>query len=213
VREYAAIESLIERLGRRYDTHVLQTLWRHAPVPADATLETWARAFAAALNARESDGQFEVQARLVNDAPALRVTRRFHGSTQLFNFDADFFAGTDYRRIAALRTATHGLLGEGASVSRGERNQTVASFDDAVAWLLAEARRGMHIQRYKGLGEMNPEQLWETTLDPAHRRLVRVNIEDAVASDQVFTTLMGDEVDPRREFIEKNALLVSNLDL
>jgi len=216
VREYAAVQDSIERLGRRYDHHVLQTLARLAPLPAtdQNSLNGWAERFFLALNEGGLVGDFAVKPVMGAEGPLLEVSRRFHGATQIFNFNHDFFAGSDYRRIAALRESTASLIGEGAQVKRGERQPVaVQSIDDVYAWLLNEARRGLGIQRYKGLGEMNPEQLWETTLNKANRRLVRVNIEDVVAADQIFTTLMGEQVEPRRDFIEKNALLASNLDL
>jgi DNA gyrase subunit B len=105
------------------------------------------------------------------------------------------------------------MIGEGAYVVRGEAREDVGSFKQAIAWLLDQARKGQYIQRYKGLGEMNPEQLWDTTINPATRRLMQVRIDDILTSDDIFTTLMGDQVEPRREFIEKNALAVSNLDV
>jgi DNA gyrase subunit B len=174
----------------------------------------------------------ELEARLNASAPADRhyrcevngtsdpkgfsatVSRWTHGilsSEQILT--EEFFASHDYERIIALGRQLDGLIGEGAWVQRGERREPVNAFKQALAWLHDEAKRGQHIQRYKGLGEMNPEQLWETTMNPSTRRLLQVQIEDAVGSDEIFTTLMGDQVEPRRDFIEQNALAATNLDV
>jgi DNA gyrase subunit B len=125
----------------------------------------------------------------------------------------EFFQSAEYAHIADLSRTLTGLIGGGASIQRGAEQTEIGSFKEAIKWLFDQARKGQSIQRYKGLGEMNPEQLWDTTINPATRRLTQVRIEDAVAADEIFTTLMGDQVEPRREFIEKNALAVSNLDV
>jgi DNA gyrase subunit B len=136
-----------------------------------------------------------------------------HGSSTEKHIHREFFESAEYRRIVDLGKALYGLIQPGAVIAKGESDQDVASFRQAITWLLDQARKGQAIQRYKGLGEMNPEQLWDTTINPATRRLIQVRVEDAQVANDVFTTLMGDQVEPRREFIEKNALSVSNLDI
>jgi DNA gyrase subunit B len=125
----------------------------------------------------------------------------------------EFFESAEYQRIADLGRTLAGFIGEGAYITRDNDRHEIGSFKDAMKWLFEQARRKQSIQRYKGLGEMNPDQLWDTTINPETRRLLQVRIEDAVAADDIFTTLMGDQVEPRREFIEKNALSVMNLDI
>jgi DNA gyrase subunit B len=127
--------------------------------------------------------------------------------------DGDFVDSGDYVQIRQTAQVLHGLLKEGAYVQRGEQRYAVKEFREAIDWVLNEVERGVSTQRYKGLGEMNPEQLWETTMDPKTRRLLRAQIEDAISADEIFTTLMGDAVEPRRNFIESNALGVRNLDI
>jgi DNA gyrase subunit B len=141
------------------------------------------------------------------------VGRAEHGSTSEKSLPREFFASAEYTRIAELGRTLTGMIGEGAYVTSGNQRREIGSFKEAINWLFDQARKGQTMQRYKGLGEMNPEQLWETTICPDTRRLLQVRIEDAIAADDIFNTLMGDQVEPRREFIEKNALAVANLDV
>ncbi|HWX80148.1 MAG TPA: DNA gyrase subunit B, partial [Steroidobacteraceae bacterium] len=143
----------------------------------------------------------------------INLQRFEHGLSTEKHVPREFFDSAEYLRIAELGQTLSDLMGPGAYVQRGEETHEVASFKVAIAWLFEQAKKGQSIQRYKGLGEMNADQLWETTINPETRRLLQVRIDDAVAADDIFTTLMGDAVEPRREFIEKNALHVSNLDI
>lgn len=148
-----------------------------------------------------------------NDAWLIKIVRKLHGNVQTTYLDQAFLDSGDYAELVKTGDVLRGLIQDGACVKRGETTRPVAHFGEALDWLLAESRKGVNIQRYKGLGEMNPGQLWETTMDPAVRRLLKVKIEDAMAADDVFVTLMGDEVEPRRAFIESNALIARNIDI
>jgi DNA gyrase subunit B len=136
----------------------------------------------------------------------LRVERMHHGNLKVGLIDEDLLLSGDYLQIKRMAETLGDLFGEGAVIARGEKKHAISNFGDAMKWLLNEVERGISKQRYKGLGEMNPEQLWETTMDPNVRRLLRVQIDDAIAADEIFTTLMGEDVEPRRAFIETNAL-------
>jgi DNA gyrase subunit B len=147
----------------------------------------------------------------------LVIERRVHGNIRVTHLDRDFLLGADHATLAECARTVDDLIGEGAEVRRGDgdrqRSHAVNDFRSVIRWLQAEAERGVSRQRYKGLGEMNAEQLWETTMDMSARRLLKVKIEDAIAADQIFSTLMGDEVEPRRAFIERNALVARNIDV
>lgn len=219
--EYAAMQQSVERLARRYDEQTLRQMSYlpvlTAPQFNDAQIiSDWAAQLQTRLDAA-SNGKhsYEVQINAARDEHPmhLQVTRQSHGIPHVFVWHEDFFTGSEYKKLAELGNELLALIEDGASVHRGERQQPVDSFQQAFDWLMSEAKRGQHVQRYKGLGEMNPEQLWETTMDPLGRRLMQVKIDDVLAADKIFTTLMGDNVEPRRAFIEQNALTVSNLDV
>lgn len=143
----------------------------------------------------------------------LRLTRMIHGNVHTSHIEQEFLLSGDYDQIKKAAQVFDGLLSSKALVKRGDRSHAVNDFKQVLEWLFEEAKKGLAIQRYKGLGEMNPDQLWETTMDPNNRRLLRTQIEDTILTDEIFTTLMGDVVEPRREFIKNNALKAKNLDV
>jgi len=220
-RQYMEVQAIIKRWSRRYDDRLLEQLIYvpHVSV-ADFDrpefLREWARVLNERLNAlNDGTRSYRIDVRGGTDGQPSRigVHKTEHGTPSNKYITREFFDSAEYQRIAELARTLNGLIGEGAFAVRGNERHEVGSFKEAMKWLLDEARKGQTIQRYKGLGEMNPEQLWETTINPESRRLMQVRIEDAVAADDIFTTLMGDQVEPRREFIEKNALSVANLDV
>ena len=177
--------------------------------------EASAQALAKAIN--DPSVQVVVKSDELSAKHMLRIERRHFGNLKISTIDADFIHGPDYQILSAAAATFKGLIGPGALVRRGQGDKAkeiaIKDFHEAMNWLRDEAERGVSKQRYKGLGEMNPEQLWETTMDPNVRRLLKVQIEDAIAADQIFTTLMGDDVEPRRAFIETNALQAGNIDV
>ena len=212
-REYLLAEAVIERLGRLVDPAALRAVLNG--VRLDLSSEAAARASAQALQAAIDDPEVAVEARYDATTETHRVViiRTHHGTPHASALDADFLASGDAAQIHAAADVLQGLIHAGAVVKRGEKKQAVKSFKEALDWLLNEARGSVTQQRYKGLGEMNPDQLWETTMDPSVRRLLKVQIEDVIGSDDIFSTLMGEQVEPRRAFIETNALGVRNLDV
>jgi len=179
-------------------------------------LRDWAQELHQRLNGLDDGTRtYRVEVSHASEGHAARVLihKTEHGTPSNKYLPREFFESAEYQRIADLARTLAGLISEGAYVTRGEDRYEVGSFKEAMKWLFDQARRGQTLQRYKGLGEMNPEQLWDTTINPESRRLLQVKIDDAVAADDIFTTLMGDQVEPRREFIEKNALSVMNLDV
>ncbi|MGB5333920.1 MAG: DNA topoisomerase (ATP-hydrolyzing) subunit B [Woeseiaceae bacterium] len=227
-KEYMASEGIFARLSKRYDEVVLRAMSRLPTVTSELAddldaLDAWAEKLSVALPKHSGDraengngGSYSATLdRGDEDGEGVRIgiTKVQHGLGATRYIPREFFGTNEYRHIMALSEKLSDLLSEGAFVRRGDREAQIESFAEAVEWLMSEARRGQSIQRYKGLGEMNPDQLWDTTVNPETRRLLQVKIEDAVKADEIFTTLMGDQVEPRRDFIEKNALTVENLDI
>ncbi len=220
-RKYMEVQAIVKRWTQRYDDRLLETLV-YVPVvtPAHFDRPQWMADWVGELNQRLNalvDGTrtYRVELRTAADGNVARVIvhKTEHGTPSDKYLPREFFESAEYQRIAELGQTLTGLIGEGAYVARDAQRHEIGSFKEAMTWLFEQAKKGQSIQRYKGLGEMNPEQLWDTTINPEARRILQVRVEDAVAADDIFTTLMGDQVEPRREFIEKNALTVMNLDV
>lgn len=221
VNEYRGVIATLKRLSRLYPQELTEHFIYLPTVSVDdlaneSAMQGWLEKFQARLTAAEKSG-LTYKASLREDRerhlwlPEVELVA--HGLSSYVTFNRDFFASNDYRSVSLLGDQLNSLLEDGAYVQKGERKRPISAFKDGLDWLMAEGTKRHSIQRYKGLGEMNPEQLWETTMDPNVRRMLKVTIEDAIAADQIFNTLMGDAVEPRRDFIESNALAVSNLDV
>ena len=219
--DVVAANDVIARHAYRVDRAVLEALLEAKPLGAedflDATLLSgWCATLEARLNnvgLGRPQYSLRIQTTQEGQGGALLIEKRHHGLSSIQTLAVNQLLHGELRQVNEIAAQLHGLLQAGATVSRGGKTQAIASFRQAQEWLLEEAKKGRMIQRFKGLGEMNPEQLWDTTVNPETRRLLKVRIEDAVAADQIFSTLMGDVVEPRREFIEENALRVGNLDV
>ncbi len=213
-KEYLLAEAVIERVSKLIDEEVLHALLKQ-PTALDLADEKAAEKSAKAIAALLRGRNIHVEAKFDDKSEryVLAIGKTQHGIVHHSQIDADFVQSGDYAQIKRTAHVLQGLLGEGAHIRRGDQKHPVKDFREAIDWALTEVKRGVSVQRYKGLGEMNPEQLWETTMDPKTRRLLRTQIEDAISADEIFTTLMGDAVEPRRNFIESNALGVRNLDI
>lgn len=221
IKQYQGVMAICKRLSRVYPQKILEQLI-YSPLLNEedffdqTRMSSWIEVFAERMNGL-SDGSERYKVALEKDEernwflPTVSIIA--HGIPYEYKISHDFFLSSEYKAIAALGEQLTDLISAGAYIQRGEKQQALESFEEGLEWLMDEARKGQVISRYKGLGEMNPEQLWETTMNPETRRMLQVTIEDAISTDLLFTTLMGDQVEPRREFIETNALSVSNLDV
>lgn len=214
--------SAIQRLSRIHENEVLLAMLRTPAPEIESTedkesrtvLSKWLNTLAEQLNEQQTSGtKYTVTEDWDNTPGQLTMVKWVHGQAKDDVYNEDYFTSADFKLLRNFANQLNGLLEDGAFIQRGERKFEGQDFIEIMAWLMDEAKRGQTIQRYKGLGEMNPDQLWETTMDPEVRRMMQVKIEDAIAADEVFTTLMGDQVEPRREFIEQNALSATNIDV
>jgi DNA gyrase subunit B len=221
VYQFRRVEKIVKRHSRRYHANIVKRIsylpeLKQEDFTQHDKVSSWANQLHLSLQQLGSKTEkfaVDVVHKQEEGHYIPRVSITQHGSEMFIPFNIEFFLSKDYKEMASLGNKLHSLVEEGALIKRGEKSLAVESFEQALTWLMEEAKRGQTIQRYKGLGEMNPEQLWETTMDPEVRRMLQVKIEDAVAADEIFTTLMGDQVEPRREFIESNALEAENIDI
>ena len=212
-REMILNDAVIRRLAHRYDPLILKAIYLCGEINLDS--EDTAQSYVDKLKNSSSieNINFDIKKNPNSEKFIIEINQFKHGNLITSILDEEFLLTGDYKQIIKTSSLTKDLIQEKAVISRNEKIAEVGEFKDAVDWLMSEAKSGLNIQRYKGLGEMNPSQLWETTMDPSVRRLLQVKIEDAISADQVFSTLMGDQVEPRRNFIESNALGVNNLDI
>ena len=219
--QYTRVMTTMHRISRRFNYQLLEKILYMPSLEGDAlrdivAVKNWFAELTDRLN-NDDDSNLRFVITIEEGADAIswvaHIKESVHGITTNRELKSDFFETSEYTSMVELGSQLDGLIDEGAFIQRGERKKEISSFKQAYEWLIDEAKKGLQVQRYKGLGEMNPEQLRETTMDVHTRRLLQVKIEDAVAADEVFTTLMGDNVEPRREFIESNALSVANLDI
>ena len=220
IKEYQSVTSIITRLSSHYYPMFLRELVYQTQIPAlanEAEMSQWLAVIEERLNKGLPTGtSYKLSVENSNETDLMshiNVSFNRHGINTDYHIPGEFFDSTEYQRILSFADKINGLFTDTAYVQRGDRSENVTDFSQAVNWLLTEAKKGQHVQRYKGLGEMNPDQLWETTMDKSKRRLLQVKIEDAIAADETFNTLMGDNVEPRREFIETHALQATNLDI
>ena len=228
-QEYMDTEDILHRLSALYDIEVLEALSQIKAITTkdsqdEKKLQSYVKLLSKELKnviLQRQGGENSIQTLSVSfeksgvagKNPKISIIKSKHGVTTKKYIANSFFSSKDYKTMVTNRLKIKGLIEKGAHVTKGENKQNISSFDEAISWLMNLARKGQYIQRYKGLGEMNPDQLWETTVNPETRRLLQVKVEDALKADEVFTTLMGDHVEPRREFIEKNALSATNIDI
>jgi DNA gyrase subunit B len=218
-RDYLAVQAIFARLAQRYNSELLQAMIDLPTLEEDqlrdqAAMQTYMAKLEAAISS-EKEGEVSYKGEVIASADGrfdMMMMRYQHGTSSSTRLDSEFFRSGEYRTISTLGTTLRGLLGDNASIAIGEKSQDIQSFGEGLEWLMSQTRQSIAIQRYKGLGEMNPEQLWETTMDPEVRRLLKVTVEDGIAADETFATLMGEVVEPRRQFIEENAFS-ANLDV